>query len=1088
MRSPTNVDAPSSVDIVVKAVLEAFPGLDPARLRDAVERATAKIARATLDTEGVQVVDLHLARVEATEAASERAQILRDLGDTLEQRGDTDRALVVRLAAFSEAPVAEDLDPLGRLAAATGRYSELPLEQMAAMIDPTDDAAARRLTEIALAWKEVGRAYHAADCLERVLAIAPEDAAAHGSLVELYRASGEHGALVDLLARRAVHAADDDERARVLRDMAEVYDKDLGDDVAALDAYREVDKLDPGRPEVLDAIARISLKRGGLDDEALDALEREMVVVIEPAERARVALKAAEVARLVDYDRAQALFERATREDPTLVAAVDGLAGLLRDRGELAKAADLLAAASERIASERGRWLTDAADFTVAVGDVERAKTLYLQARRADPTNDKAGYALVELCKDTGALVELAPILDELVRTTEEPGRLRGYLIARSKVAAEVGDSTGARNALARAVDLDPHDLATRKELVELLYAARKWDRAKEALDRLSEDEDRLPAAERATLHARAARCAKELGDREAAARHVGIALALEPKRRDALAVREELEADDPRAAAALEVEKALQSEGTADDKATRFGKLGDRYAELGEPAMAREMYREALVHRPGDHRILTKFLALVAEDGDWSYTLDLVRRLIDTEKDAVVRARYRHVAAMIARDELEQPEAAIELLGAAVEDEPGSFAIADELEATLADPEQRIGFYYRRLEHVKQVEGRAGERLRLWDRLGQVCEALGRIDDAVAAYEVALTLDPTDARRRTLADLAARAGDAHVATAIGLQLDVLRGDKRRGESYRALRALYQRAGRLDAARACEDAMTVVGADTQDRIEELFGEAPVPLGRRTPTIARPLSDDDWAALARPDVDVLLSSLFQLVARPFAAERARARPPQGVPTRLPDLPGAIAEAVQRIVEAFAIASPPIYLDRDQAAPSTLSLRTRPGAANALVPVIAVGRSASQLDARELAFVLARQLADLRKDRMARLLCPRAGELAQLIELATTAASHGTRWLAASLHPLEVDQALALGARLAERGVQPLRAALDWLAATERAGDRIGLVVTGDLASCVRVLDREGSRDRIDDLVVASVTPEVLGARAHVEGWT
>ena len=43
-------------------------------------------------------------------------------------------------------------------------------------------------------------------------------------------------------------------------------------------------------------------------------------------------------------------------------------------------------------------------------------------------------------------------------------------------------------------------------------------------------------------------------------------------------------------------------------------------------------MYREALAHRPGDHLLLTKFLELVTEDGDWSYSLDVVQQLIDTE------------------------------------------------------------------------------------------------------------------------------------------------------------------------------------------------------------------------------------------------------------------------------------------------------------------------------------------------------------------------------------------------------------------------------------------------------------------------
>src|SRR6478609_5441004 len=106
--------APSigSVEQLARAVLDEFPDLDPARVRAALERGVARAAASRLDTEGYAIVDLHLARVDATYEHSERAQILRELSETLEERGDIDRALVVRLSAFSEAASAGDLDPL----------------------------------------------------------------------------------------------------------------------------------------------------------------------------------------------------------------------------------------------------------------------------------------------------------------------------------------------------------------------------------------------------------------------------------------------------------------------------------------------------------------------------------------------------------------------------------------------------------------------------------------------------------------------------------------------------------------------------------------------------------------------------------------------------------------------------------------------------------------------------------------------------------------------------------------------------------------------------------------------------------------
>jgi hypothetical protein len=70
---------------------------------------------------------------------------------------------------------------------------------------------------------------------------------------------------------------------------------------------------------------------------------------------------------------------------------------------------------------------------------------------------------------------------------------------------------------------------------------------------------------------------------------------------------------------------------------------------------------------------------------------------------------------------------------------------------------------------------------------------------------------------------------------------------------------------------------------------------------------------------------------------------------------------------------------------------------------------------------------------------------------------------------------------------------VRAARGWLAATDRAADRIGLVITGDLAACVRAIARAEARTeddpahRITELVWASVSDEVLAVRARLERW-
>lgn len=1091
-----------SVDILLKVLRAELPEVDPARLAAALEKAVAKAANASLDTEGYAVVDLHLARVEATEEATERAKILRELSDTLEQRGDLDRALVVRMAAFGEAAAAEDLDPLLRMARVTDRWDELPLETMSALIDIQDESAVERLRALANAYQNVNKGYLAADCLERVLLLAPADRAANEALELFYRSNTEWPVLIDLLGRRTVHVEDDRERAELFREIAQIYERHLGDDSGALDAYREADRLDPDRLEVVEGLARLAEKCGVPDEETLGYLDRLSHVVVGPPARAKVLVKAANIAALTDFDQAQMLYEQARADDPDLASAVEGFAKLLRDRGEERAAATLLEEAAVRPAFDRQRsaWLADAADLCVATGDTERAKQLYRGAREADPNNHNAGVALVELCWDTGSLVELVPILDELCRTTEEPDRLRGYLIQRSKVAAQLGDATGVRRALTRAVDLDPKDARARRELADLLFEKLSWAQARPLYESLLEDEDQFDEPDRVELHFRLARCARELGDHETATKHAGAALALQPDHRGSLLLKAELDVEDPHALAAHQL--ALANLSPPEEKAQRFAALGDIYADkLNDRATAREMYREALAIRPHDHLLLTKYLELVAEEGDWSYSLDLMQRLIDTEKDPKVRARFGHVAGTIARDHLGDLELTAQLLEKAVEDDPSTFNAADELETLLGDDlEALVGFLYRRLEHVRHHEGRAGERLRLWDRLGEVCLELDRRDDALTALEVALSLDQGNLERRArFADLLA-ASQTHDTDAIEQHQAVLRDAKRRTSSYQSLKSLYDRTGQIEKARAVAEALAVLKVHVleekpDDRVDELFDP-----GKRAAAVApgasRPLGNEDFIALARLDVDLQLSALFALVAPQFAIERARIRPPQTLAAREPMLPASLAGTIARVVTAFGVQQPAVFIDRDQLATCKLAMRTRNGV---LAPVLVMGRPAvdNLIDEHELAFSVARQLADLRTDRIARLLCPRAGELSQIIELVVAPNDAGrggaSKWLSAALHPLELEQTLQIGARLRERGdVQPLSAALSWLASTDRAADRIGFVVAGDLEACVRVLEREhathGEHGRILELVWASITEELLAVRNRVESWS
>jgi tetratricopeptide (TPR) repeat protein len=657
--------------------------------------------------------------------------------------------------------------------------------------------------------------------------------------------------------------------------------------------------------------------------------------------------------------------------------------------------------------------------------------------------------------------------------------------------AARSGDVGRAREALAEAVVLDPGDVGPRRALADLLFEQRDWAAARTCIEALlDEQEESLPPALCVDLHHRAARAARELGDDAAASAHAAMVLALDPDHRATLLLRIELNAGDPLALVGDHL--ALAHMSTGEEAARHYAAIGDLYAErLDNPASAREMYREALARRPGDHLLLTKSLGLVASDGDWSYSVDLLQRLIDTEAEPAVRARYCHVAAMILRDELGRPRDATDLLTRAIEDAPTLFAASDDLEALLraaADPEPLVFFYYRRLEQLRAAEGRDGERIRLWDRLGELCVSVGRLDDAVCAFEVGHSFHPDDLERRArLADLYGAAGRR--ADAIAHHQSILAADKQRLASYRSLRGLYRDIGAAHKADACDYALAILDAGTSARAHPVAA---------LPT--RAFGADQWQQLSSLDVDPLLSALFAVAAPAFAAERARRFAP--IPAidhaRTDGIPRPVANLLRRVLTVLGMPRPPVYVDRHQAAAYRLTACAGEGI---LMPVLMVGHAALDegADERALMFSLTRRLCDLRSDRIARLLCPRAGDLARMIRLAAAigadsvdAHRHAARWLTTALHPLALDQLATLGRRVRERDLDPDQAALGWLEATERAADRIGLIVTGDLATCVDALRREpaagsGRDHRIQELVWSSVTEEIFAVREHVEAW-
>src|SRR4051812_36540136 len=151
--------------------------------------------------------------------------------------------------------------------------------------------------------------------------------------------------------------------------------------------------------------------------------------------------------------------------------------------------------------------------------------------------------------------------------------------------------------------------------------------------------------------------------------------------------------------------------------------------------------------------------------------------------------------------------------LRGALDDDPASersIRALEQLYVSGAEWTELARLYRRRLkalgpESAGDADGNNAERLRVWSALADLCMgALGDPDSARAALEAALVFDRDNVKRHAeLADLYVEAGPDAIDKGIAEHQWVLRRDKARIASYRALKVLYKRKRQPSKSLAC---------------------------------------------------------------------------------------------------------------------------------------------------------------------------------------------------------------------------------------------------------------------------------------------
>jgi tetratricopeptide (TPR) repeat protein len=471
-----------------------------------------------------------------------RARVLLRLGKLRDEKlDDADGAEGAFRRALEADPGSPDaLAALTHLFQRRGRVRELviTLEQR---LEAAADLAEKKATLV-----EVARIYdhdlsdveEAITALKRVLELDGSDAPALEALTAIYRREARWPDLAAVLSRARDLAASDEHRVAYQLAIASLYENEIGDDEAAVEAYRTVMGLDDQNVDALAGLERLYTKLDRFA-ELNRVYERQVSLTEDPREQARVLAKSAGIQEEKLHDARAAIEknEQILGLDGQNLPAIKALARLYRD----AKLWDKLITVLQHhltLVSDRREQVA----LEVQIGEVwykemarvDRAEGIFNHALQLDPESRQAVSALGRLYERSGNW-NLA--LDMLKREARIAGGAKDAVDIHVRMGAiyedMLLDTAGAKEAYQRALALDPGCLAAVRALKGI--AERGRDRGSYLEMLVDEARYATEPAEKTRLYTEVARIhQEEKDDREGAARYYEEALKRAPGHLDA--------------------------------------------------------------------------------------------------------------------------------------------------------------------------------------------------------------------------------------------------------------------------------------------------------------------------------------------------------------------------------------------------------------------------------------------------------------------------------------------------------------------------------------------------------------------------
>lgn len=584
---------------------------------------------------------------------------------------------------------------------------------------------------------------------------------ARAAIEELKRASGDSEGLVEVLLEKVENEESGEERAAILREIAETYEKELGDEENAYVAWVQALTEDPKDDHAIGEIERLA--EGSVErwNEAVTALNETLQEAEDEAAKVSmlVLLGRWYADKLARPDFAVPCFGQALTLDPANDAAMEGTIALYRKAQSWQELVSMLLARAQAASNplKARDYRAEAAEIVHRkLGDPSRAAEVFEQLLKDDPAHPKATEALESIYAEQKEWKRLVALLETKAQSQRGDDRIETLSSIAELYEDRLGDLDQAAAHYEGALKHDAHHVGALKGLERIYARAGKYAELLENLEAQREIAA-TPRQKIALLERMGQIQLEEFVDHEKAAAAFGSVIELEPGHEaanTALArIYRHLQRFD-------ELAKTLERHALGtEDEDRKIGLLMQAakvlMVDVGAPERAIGMVERVTALRPGHTEALELVARLQAQTGDAGKALEATERLAEAEKDPEKKADLYVRAGGILEDRGDK-DGAIARYKRALDAHSTNSRAAAALRSIYSGRGDAHGAAELLLREIEMAEGDIG-KARLYADLGEL--RLTRLEEptkAREAFEKALELDATcTPAARGLADMA---------------------------------------------------------------------------------------------------------------------------------------------------------------------------------------------------------------------------------------------------------------------------------------------------------------------------------------------